>query len=55
MILFGLAGVALLTALASVRLADGPRGRALRWASRALAAGLVACGVVLAVDGVLDV
>ena len=34
---------------------EGPRGRALRWAGRLLAAALVACGVVLAIDGVLDV
>jgi hypothetical protein len=34
---------------------EGPRGRALRWAGRVLAAGLVACGVVLALDGLLDV
>ena len=33
----------------------GPRGRALRWAGRLLAAALVACGVILTLDGVLDV
>ena len=47
-------GVGLLTALAA-RPPDGARGRVLRWASRLLAAALVACGTVLAVDGVLDV
>jgi small neutral amino acid transporter SnatA (MarC family) len=49
------AGIALLTALAAAGPTEGPRGRALRWAGRLLAAGLVACGVVLTVDGVLDV
>ncbi len=44
-------GVAALTALA----AASPRSRALRWASRLLAAGLLACGVLLALDGLLDV
>ena len=34
---------------------EGPRGRVLNWASRLLAAVLVACGVVLGVDGVFDV
>ena len=34
---------------------EGPRGRVLRWAGRLLAAALVACGVVLAIDGVLAV
>jgi small neutral amino acid transporter SnatA (MarC family) len=33
----------------------GPRGRVVRWASRLLAAVLIACGVVLGADGVLDV
>ena len=33
----------------------GPRGRVLRWAARLLAVGLVACGVVLTIDGVLAV
>jgi hypothetical protein len=49
-----IAGV-VLTGLAAGWPAEGPRGRALRWASRVLAAGLVACGVILAVDGILDV
>jgi hypothetical protein len=34
---------------------EGSAGRVLRWAARLLAAALVACGVILAVDGVLDV
>jgi small neutral amino acid transporter SnatA (MarC family) len=48
-------GIALLTGLAGGWPTEGPRGRFLRWAGRLLAAALVACGVVLAVDGVLDV
>ena len=44
-------GVATLTAVA----AASPGSRALRWASRVLAAGLLACGVLLALDGLLDV
>jgi small neutral amino acid transporter SnatA (MarC family) len=48
-------GVALLTALAVACPVEGPGARALRWAARLLAAGLVASGVLLAVDGVLDV
>jgi small neutral amino acid transporter SnatA (MarC family) len=48
-------GVALLTVLAAARPTEGPAGRVLRWAGRLLAAGLVACGVILAIDGVLDV
>jgi small neutral amino acid transporter SnatA (MarC family) len=48
-------GIALLTGLAAGWPTDGPRGRVLRWAGRLLAAALVACGVILAVDGVLDV
>jgi len=47
--------IASMTALAARCPTDGPGGRALRWASRLLAAALVACGVILAVDGVLDV
>jgi hypothetical protein len=47
--------VAVLTALAAWGTLDGPGGRVLRWAGRLLAAGLVACGVVLAIDGILDV
>ena len=48
-------GVALLTGLAAGWPTDGPGGRVLRWAGRLLAAGLVACGVLLAIDGILDV
>ena len=48
-------GVALLTALAAQRPTDGPAGRVLRWAGRLLAAALVACGVLLAIDGIVDV
>ena len=49
------AGIALLTALTAGGPTEGTGGRGLRWAGRLLAALLVACGVVLAVDGVLDV
>jgi small neutral amino acid transporter SnatA (MarC family) len=49
------AGVALLTGLVAGLPADGPRGRVLLWASRLLAAGLVAGGVILTVDGITDV
>jgi len=48
-------GVALLTAVTAAGPTEGPAGRALRWAARLLAAGLVACGVVLTLDGVQDV
>ena len=48
-------GVAALTALTAAGPTDGPSGRALRWAGRLLAAGLIACGVLLTIDGVLDV
>jgi small neutral amino acid transporter SnatA (MarC family) len=48
-------GVALLSGLTAWWSVDGPGGRALRWASRLLAAVLVAGGVILAVDGVFDV
>jgi small neutral amino acid transporter SnatA (MarC family) len=48
-------GVAVLTALAARVPVDGPRGRALRWLARLSAAGLVACGVLLTIDGVLSV
>jgi len=47
--------VALLTAPTVWCPPEGSGGRVLRWASRLLAATLVACGVILAVDGVLDV
>jgi small neutral amino acid transporter SnatA (MarC family) len=49
------AGVALLAGLAAGPPPDGPRGRVLRWGARLLAAGLVACGVLLAIDGILAV
>ena len=48
-------GVGLLTAFAANGPVEGARGRVLRWSARLLAAGLVACGVVLAIDGILDV
>jgi small neutral amino acid transporter SnatA (MarC family) len=48
-------GVALTTGLAARCPTDGPGGRVLRWAVRLVAAGLVACGVVLAIDGVMSV
>jgi small neutral amino acid transporter SnatA (MarC family) len=48
-------GVAVLTALAAWCPTDGPEGRVLRWAGRLLAAGLVACGIMLAIDGILAV
>ena len=48
-------GVGALTALTAWCPADGPSGRVLRLAGRLLAAGLVAGGVLLAIDGVLDV
>jgi small neutral amino acid transporter SnatA (MarC family) len=48
-------GVALLVALTAGWPTEGPRGRALRWAGRLLGVALAACGVVLAIDGVLDV
>jgi small neutral amino acid transporter SnatA (MarC family) len=48
-------GIALLTGLAVGWSTEGPRRRVLRWASRLLAAALVAGGVILVVDGVLDV
>jgi small neutral amino acid transporter SnatA (MarC family) len=48
-------GIALLTALAAGMPPEGPRSRSLRWAARLLAAALVACGVILTIDGVLAV
>lgn len=48
-------GIGLLTALAANGPFEGARGRVLRWIARLLAAGLVACGVILAIDGILDV
>jgi small neutral amino acid transporter SnatA (MarC family) len=49
------AGVALLVGLVAGWPTEGSRGRVLRWAGRLLAAALVAGGVILTVDGVLDV
>jgi small neutral amino acid transporter SnatA (MarC family) len=48
-------GVALLAGLAARAHTEGAGGRMLRWAARLLAAGLVACGVMLGIDGVYDV
>ena len=48
-------GLLVLTGLVSGWPTEGPRGRVLRWAGRLLGAALVACGVILAIDGVLDV
>jgi hypothetical protein len=47
--------IASLTGLVAEWSPEGARGRVLRWGSRLLAAVLVACGVVLGIDGVLDV
>jgi small neutral amino acid transporter SnatA (MarC family) len=47
--------LALLIGLAARSPTEGPGGRVLRWAARLLAVALVACGALLAVDGVLDV
>ncbi len=47
--------VALLVGLTAGWPTEGPRGRALRWAGRLLGVALVAGGVLLAIDGVLDV
>jgi small neutral amino acid transporter SnatA (MarC family) len=49
------AGVILLTLLIARAPTDGPHGRALRWGTRLLAAALVGGGVLLALDGILDV
>jgi hypothetical protein len=48
-------GVGLLTAAVATWPIDGPRGRVLRWAAGLLALGLVAGGVLLALDGILAV
>jgi small neutral amino acid transporter SnatA (MarC family) len=48
-------GVALLSGLTEWWTTEGPRGRVLRWAGRLVAAVLIACGVVLGVDGIFDV
>jgi small neutral amino acid transporter SnatA (MarC family) len=48
-------GVALLTWLAAAWPQDGGRRRVLTWARRLLALGLIAAGVLLTIDGVVDV
>ena len=48
-------GVALLAGLTAGWSTEGPRGRVLRWAGRLLGVALAACGVLLAIDGALDV
>ena len=48
-------GVALMTVLAVRCPTDGAGGRVLGWSARLLAAGLVACGVLIAIDGILGV
>jgi small neutral amino acid transporter SnatA (MarC family) len=48
-------GIGILTAGAAAWPTEGPRGRVLRWAGRLLALGLVALGVLLAIDGILAV
>jgi small neutral amino acid transporter SnatA (MarC family) len=47
--------LALLIGLTKWGTEDGARSRVLRWASRLVAAALIACGGVLAVDGIFDV
>jgi small neutral amino acid transporter SnatA (MarC family) len=48
-------GVALLIGLVSWAPDDGAGARVMRWAGRLTAALLVACGVIVGIDGVLDV
>ncbi|MGZ5387946.1 MAG: hypothetical protein ACXWGS_11065 [Solirubrobacterales bacterium] len=48
-------GIALLTGLVAWWPTEGSAGRVLRWAGRLLAAALVAGGVILTVDGIMDV
>jgi small neutral amino acid transporter SnatA (MarC family) len=48
-------GIVLLIVLAATSPTGGTGGRLLRWTARLAAAVLVACGVILGVDGVLDV
>jgi small neutral amino acid transporter SnatA (MarC family) len=48
-------GVAVLVGLVAAVPTEGPGGRVLWWASRLLAAALVAGGVLLTVDGIMDV
>jgi small neutral amino acid transporter SnatA (MarC family) len=50
-----LLGIALLAVIAAAWPTEGASGRALTWASRLFAAGLMACGVILAIDGILAV
>jgi multiple antibiotic resistance protein len=47
--------IAALVGLAAADYTEGTRGRGLRWAVRVLAIGLVACGVLLTLDGVMSV
>jgi small neutral amino acid transporter SnatA (MarC family) len=49
------AGVALLVGLVAWSPIEGPGGRVLKWTGRLLAAALIAGGVILTIDGVLDV
>ncbi len=49
------AGAALLVGLAAAAPTDGTGGRVLRWVARLLAAALIAGGVVLTLDGIMDV
>ena len=48
-------GIAALAALTATDAAEDGRSRGLRWAARLLAAGLIAGGITLAIDGVFDV
>jgi small neutral amino acid transporter SnatA (MarC family) len=48
-------GIAVLTAMAARAAMGGPRGRVLGWLVRLGAAGLIACGVLLTIDGILSV
>jgi small neutral amino acid transporter SnatA (MarC family) len=48
-------GVAALAALVAAQAVDGSRARSLRWIARLLAVGLIAGGVTLAIQGILDV
>jgi small neutral amino acid transporter SnatA (MarC family) len=48
-------GIALLTGLVTAWPIQGATGRALTWASRLMAATLIACGIILAINGILSV
>jgi len=48
-------GIAVLAALVATEAAAGDRPRTLRWMARLLAAGLIAGGITLVIDGVFDV